>query len=147
MSGNSDKAFLLLFGGIFGGVGLLLLSLAVYFFYNTIQAQKSAFRVKGTVVEMERSRGSKGGSVYTPVVEFQLNNQTVQIYGSVASSPPAFDKGEVVDVIVNLNNPQESRIDSFIENWFGALILGFMGSIFSAIGGGVFYQGIKSWRR
>jgi hypothetical protein len=147
MSGSSDKGFLLIFGGIFGGVGLLLLSLAIYFFFNTVQIQRSAFKVKGTVVEMERSRGSKGGSVYTPVVEFQLNNQTVQIYGSVASSPPAFDKGEVVDVIVNLSNPQESRIDTFMENWFPVLVLGFMGSIFSAISGGVFYQGIKSWKR
>lgn len=147
MSGSSDKGFLLLFGGIFGGVGLLLLSLAIYFISNTLQFQKNAFRVKGTVVEMERSRGSKGGSVYSPIVEFQLNNQTIQIYGSVASNPPAFDKGEIVDVIVNLKNPQESRIDTFMENWFGALILGFMGSVFSAIGGGVFYQGVKSWKR
>ncbi len=148
-SGNSDsdKRFLLLFGGIFGGIGLLLLFLAVYFFTDTLQAQKNAFRVKGTVIELERSRGSKGGSVYTPVVEFQLNNQPVKIYGSVASSPPAFERGEVVEVIVNLKNPEESRIDSFMENWFVVLILGLMGSIFSAIGGGVLYQGIKSWKR
>lgn len=137
MDSVNDKNFIAIFGGVFGGIGLLLLIGAVVAYFYTNKSREGTILVKGKVVELSPSRGSKGGTMYTPKVEFQINNQTYQIYGSVSSNPPAFDIDEEVELFVNPKSPQTASINSFMENWFVVLILGFMGTVFVAIGIGV----------
>lgn len=144
MGGVNDKNFISVFVGTFGGVGLLLLITAALIYFHTKNSQQGTVPIKGKVIRLSASRGSKGGTTYTPVVEFEINRQLYQIYGSVSSSPPAFDVGEEVSLFVNPRSPEAASIDSFMENWFVVLILGFMGTIFTAIGGGVLRA---AWRK
>ena len=62
--------------------------------------------------------------------------EAVEFTGSVGSSPAAFEVGEAVAVLYDPADPQDARIDSFFQLWFGPLILGFLGLVFTAIGGG-----------
>ncbi|TAF30634.1 MAG: DUF3592 domain-containing protein [Cytophagales bacterium] len=134
MGGVNDKNFIAIFGGAFGGVGLLLLIGAILVYSHTNKSRQGAILIKGKVIGLSPSQSSKGGTTYTPKVEFQINNQTFQIYGSVSSNPPAFDIDEEVELFVNPKSPQTASINSFTENWFVVLILGFMGTIFATIG-------------
>lgn len=134
MSGNNDKNFIVIFGSVFGGIGLVLLVAGLVVYTTVVSSQEHTQLVRGKVVRLSAGRGSKGGTVYTPVVEFSFNNQIFQIYGSVASSPPSFDVGEEVELFVNPQSPQTASINSFMENWFAVLVLGILGSVFSAIG-------------
>lgn len=135
---------MLLFGSIFGGVGLILLTVGIYFYNDTNAYQKDTIRVKGKVIRLSASYAQKGGRLYTPIVEFEFNNQTFQVAGSVASSPSAFDVGEEVELFVKPAQPQEARIDSFMEQWFVVVILGGMGAVFSTIGLAVIRSALKS---
>jgi hypothetical protein len=135
MTQNSlPNHFPLVFGGIFGGVGLILLIAAIIVYYNQSESLKNTVKSKGKVIDMVGSRGSKGGTTYSPIVEFQFNGQSYRISSEVSSSPPAFEIGEEVELFVPPSNPNKARINSFMENWFVVLILGFMGTIFSIIG-------------
>lgn len=139
---NADKLPRLL-GGIFGGIGVILLIVAAIIYYNQTESRKHTVSVKGKVVEMVSSRSSKGGTLYSPIVEFQFNAQSYRITSEVASSPPAFEVGEEVNLFVNPAKPDEAQIDSFVENWFVVALLGFMGTIFSLIGFTVMRAGMK----
>lgn len=144
MESINSKNVIAIFGGVFGGIGLLLLVAATLFYFHTKNSQQGTILTKGKVINLSASRGSKGGTTYTPVVEFQFNNQPFQIYGSVSSNPPAFEVGEEVELFVNPQTPQTASINSFMENWFVVLILGILGSVFSAIGGTVLWNAWKN---
>ncbi len=122
-------------GRVFGGVGLLLLIVSISVYFYKSKSLEGTVLIKGKVVEITSSG--------TPKVEFELNNQTYQIYGSVSSKPPAFDIDEEVELFVNPKSPQTASIDSFMENWFLVLGLGFMGTIFAAIGIGIVMNTLK----
>ncbi len=140
---SASRKFIILFGSIFGGVGLLLLFGGAYFYDDSVKAQKDTILVKGRVVDLSLSYGSKGSKLYTPVVDFELNNQTYTIRGSVASSPPDFEVGEEVELFLKPNQPQEAKINSFVEKWLMATILGSMGIIFTLIGTSVIWSAFK----
>ena len=53
-----------------------------------------------------------------------------RITNAVASSPPAYDVGEHVEVIYQPNDPENARIDSFAESWLLPLVLGVFGTVF-----------------
>lgn len=139
----SSNKFPLVFGGIFGGVGLILLTAAIIIYYNQAESRKDTVMVKGKVIDMSSSRGSKGGTYYSPIVAFSFNGQDYRITSEVASSPPAFEIDEEVSLFVNPAKPQETQIDSFMENWFVVGLLGFMGTIFTIIGFSVMRTGFK----
>jgi hypothetical protein len=143
----NDKNFIFIFGSIFGGIGIILLASAIYFFNDIRASQKEAVKVQGKVIALQSSRGSKGGTFYTPLVEFELNQKSYQVYGSVASSPASFDVGEIVTLFVKPNRPEEAQIDTFMESWFVVLVLGGMGSVFTLIGGATVFSGLKSAQR
>jgi hypothetical protein len=77
----------------------------------------SAERTQGEVVAME------GTDAKAPVVSFKDRRGIEhQIISSVASSPPSFAVGETVEVLYDPANPDEARIDSFFQLWFGAFL-------------------------
>ncbi|WP_462380253.1 DUF3592 domain-containing protein [Pseudomonas sp. Marseille-QA0892] len=65
-----------------------------------------------------------------PTVEFYTDSGAPILYRSnTCSTPPAFEYGETVNVFYAPENPANARIDSFVENWLGSLILGGFGAI------------------
>ena len=133
--------------GIFGtfGAGMLLGTL---FWVDSIHTfRDGAKQVPGTVVELE-SDWDDGSTTYFPVVAFTtLEGRNVTFTASTGSNPPAFEPGEAVAVLYDPQDPQDAVIDAFFSLWFGPIIVGFMGLVFSLVGGGVFYFTARAKRR
>jgi hypothetical protein len=130
------------FGGVFGGVGLALLTGAVLAAWSTIAFRQEAIAVSGKVVDFERS-----GSSYRPVVDFaDAEGVEHRVVGSVASNPPAYDRGETVTVRYRPSQVDDARIDGFMQSWFLPTLLGGMGLVFGAVGAGFLVYEIRKRR-
>jgi hypothetical protein len=136
MSVKPDKT-LGFMGAIFGGAGALFLVIALVLILNTRAFLATAERAPGVVIENVRHSGSKG-STFAPRVRFTAaGGREVVFVGGVSSSPPSHDVGERVTVVYPPGKPEDARIESFFQLYFAPFILGLLGSIFGAVGGGL----------
>jgi hypothetical protein len=79
-----------LFGGLFGGVGVVMLAAATLVTASTLTFRAEAQSVQGTVVDLDSGK---------PVVEFvDTSGATHRVVGGVSSDLPAYDVGERVTV-------------------------------------------------
>ena len=134
----------------FASVGLILFAVAIVWAGVTSEFLKSAKKTEGIVMGLSLERSSSGSSttsnksyVYRPRVKFTADgNKVIEFVSSVGSNPPAYYEGEIVEVLYESDNPHNARINHFMSLWFGPLIFGFLGLVFTLIGGGmilVFY--------
>ncbi len=126
--GSADTSFSW-FAKIFVGIGLLLWAIAGAIAYDTERKIADSQRLPGIVVDFER------GSGYIPIVAYTYQNERREVRGSISSSPPAYDLGEQVDVLISNNPSAPVLINSITELWFAPIILGFIGLVFLFIGG------------
>jgi hypothetical protein len=125
-------------GSVFLVVGLGMLYGGFSFWRSNAAFAAHASSADGTVTDLAYSSSSKGKGTYRPVVEFTApNGSKVHITGSGGSNPPAYARGDKVRVLFDPANPEQAKIDSFMEQSFGPLILGGMGAIFGLVGGGM----------
>jgi hypothetical protein len=124
-------------GGIFFVAGLAMLSGAGYETLRNRHDIAVGTTANGTVTDLFQGSDSDGGTVYYPRVRFVTQSgDTIEFTGSNGTSPPAFEVGETVSVLYDPISPGNARIDTFFQLWFTALILGFLGLVFTAVGGG-----------
>ncbi len=123
------------------GVVLIVASLAALSFAGFLAWRNLAFdrvaaSAPGEVVELIPSRGSKGGTVWAPVVRWRVPEEDEDrlLRATTSSSPAAFDLGEQVVVRYLPASPEDARIDAFSERWLGAAVAGGIGALFLAIG-------------
>jgi len=136
---------------IFWILGTVFLAVGLGMFAGGFLAWRShaafaahALRADGIVVDQARSSGSKGGTMYSPVVEFSTaDGRTVRVTGSVSSSSPSYARGDHVPVLYDPANAEQARLDSFMEAWFVTLIMGGLGSVFGLIGGGFLFVQVR----
>lgn len=122
---------------VFSLLGIGMLAGALFLYQDTRLFLTEAAKTEGTVVNFMQTY-SNHGITYAPVVHFvNRNNETIVIVSSTATNPPAYAKGEKVEVLYFPAKPQEARINSFFTLWGGSVILGVMGAIFCLIGAGV----------
>jgi hypothetical protein len=115
------------FGGVFGTVGLGMLTAALLTAHAAFSFRSGAESAPGTVVGLE------GGK---PVVEFVADDGAVhRVVGQVSSNPPAYERGESVTVRCPAGTPDGARIDGVFESWFQPIVLGGLGTVFGGIGG------------
>jgi hypothetical protein len=104
-------------------------------------------RADGVVIDLIVSRDSDS-ETYHPRVRFTTaKGQSLEFTSSVGSRPPGFDIGEHVTVLYDPADPEDASIDSFFQLWFGALILGVLGSVMVVGGGGVAVVLLRSARK
>jgi hypothetical protein len=116
-------------------IGLVLLGTGHTAYQNTSRFVSEAITVQGRVIDHEASEGEKG-IVYKSVVEFSGRDGDLHRFlSSIASYPPAYDKGEYVEVIYSPGEPEAARINVFFELWGKPVISLFIGLAF--FGGGV----------
>jgi hypothetical protein len=121
-------------GGIFFAIGAAFLLAAFFVWRSSAGFSAHASPADGVVVDLVGIGSSRG---LAPVVEFTASDgRKVKITGSVSSSPPAYSRGEHVHVLYESANPQNARLDSFMETWFLPLLFGGLGGVFAMIGGG-----------
>jgi hypothetical protein len=139
-------------GRIIGGFFVLLIGLGMLYGTYALWSNGAAFRAKaqtveGTVVDFASERDSKGKTMYSPIVEYTpADGQTLQMTGSTSSSSPSYSRGEKVQVMYDPATPEAARLDTFMEKFFGPLILGFFAVIVTLLGWFLFFGGIKNRR-
>jgi hypothetical protein len=118
---------------VFGLVAVLMLAGAWLLYQNTTQFIASASRAQGEVIELLRVESSRrnGSDTWRPLVNFKVpSGETIEFAPSSSSSPPAYDKGEVVGVFFDPADPKNARLDGFFDLWGGATIVGGLGAVF-----------------
>jgi hypothetical protein len=136
--------FSLLFFGIFAFVATIFGIVAVVVWRYHEQTIRQGVRTEGRVVSLNRN--NKGSAA--PVIEFETEQgETQTYYSSTYSSPPAYDRGEVVTLWYNPEAPDDVVLAG-LDRWLLPAIFGGFFLVFGGIGyGGLFYQYLKGRRR
>jgi len=121
--------FLLIGAAMLVGAGVL--------YVNTWSFLADAVRTEGTVIAFDAVR-SRGSTTYRPIVRFNGPNGAVEFASPVSSNPPVYKTNEAVTVLYQSAAPNDARIESFFQLWFGVVIAGGLGTVFSSIGGVMF---------
>ena len=130
-----DSGTFLLMGGIFGGVGVIMLALGVFFFLRTRAFLRTAVDTTGTIVNLIESHDSDGGTAYSAVVQFQTSDsKQVTWTESMASNPPAGQPGDEVPMKYDPTDPDDARIAKPFRLWFLPVLLGGLGVVFLGVG-------------
>ena len=120
---------------IIGGIVLLLigmglLGIGVNSFIASARKIFSCEKAEATVLEIKTrpSVSSKGFELSYPVVRFQAKNKNEYTFNGdrAYSGSPPFHEGDKVEVYYNLENPENTIINSFFEIWgLSAVLSGF----------------------
>lgn len=127
---------------VFGLVGVLMLVGAGLLYQNTTKFVASASRAQGEVIDLLRVESSRRNSsdTWRPMVHFKLpSGEIIEFTPSSSSSPPAYDKGEIVEVFFNPADPKDARLNGFFDLWGGAAIVGGLGAVFLAFAIGMHF--------
>jgi len=136
-SKGSAPRWIAIITAIFFLAGLAILGKAVSVVIDRRHEIAAATRADGVVIDLIASHDSES-ETYHPRVRFvTANGEVVEFTGSVGSDPPGFDIGERVAVLYDPANPNDARIDAFFQLWFAPLMLGILGTLFTAAGGGL----------
>jgi hypothetical protein len=139
--------FIGVFFSIFLVVGVLLLGVAGVVAVRTVQFLGGANSATGEVVELVPHRSSKGGTTWSPVVSYTVNGEVHRLEGSYSSNVLMYEVGERVTVRYEPGNPGEARIDGWLGTWLLPTILGGIGVVFGAVGGGFLLVRLRRRRR
>jgi hypothetical protein len=129
---------------LFAVVGAGLLVVAGAMRANTKSFLAHASPAQGTVVALQPRRSSDNSTTYAAVVRFKHGSQAIQFTSQTSSSPPAYGVGEIVPVLYLETNPYEAKVDAFFSLWGGQLIVGFLGTVFLLVGGGLIASSLRS---
>jgi hypothetical protein len=142
-----ERNFIGIFVLVLGLAGLGLLTGAYFAIRSELSFRASALSASGTVVDLIRTTDSRRTTVYRPVFEFtDRTDRVYRITGSVASDPPSYERGEKVTVCYRPDNPENAQLDSFVDSWLDALILGGLGVVFTSFCAGFVIYTIRRRR-
>lgn len=118
-------------------IGLILLGIAVYMGYNKYTFLENAITTKATVISYRTTseketkkngnkRTTKNTTYYYPKFEFKdLQNRTTQVESNVGhgNSKP-YSVGSQVEIVYSKENPQDAKINNFLNQWLFTTIVG-----------------------
>src|SRR3954463_12002285 len=109
------------------GIGTALLAIALLIAFFEHSWLKRASVTEGTVVELVRTRGSKGGYTYAPRVTYTADDGSRHTFKrGYSSSPPGFKVGDQVAVAYQPAT-EKARILTFGQRYGFATVLGILG--------------------
>ncbi|KAG8150930.1 DUF3592 domain-containing protein [Burkholderia catarinensis] len=116
-------------------LGVALLVLAGVLAVTAGRATGHLVRAPGTIVRIVQD--SDAMRAYRPIVAYLANDgQRREIAGNTASTVPAYDIGENVDVLLDPAHPDRpALIDDFAQRWFPAAVAALLAIASFAIGG------------
>lgn len=117
-------------------IGAGLLGYAVYWYTDRTSSMDEYVLAQGMVTAMKEQEDSEGsGYVYAPIVIYKAGDGMEYTYHSGHFSyPPAYDKGDKIEIYYNRTDPEDAFINSFMEKWFTGLITGLSGLVLTPIG-------------
>ncbi|WP_197084169.1 DUF3592 domain-containing protein [Sphingobacterium sp. Ag1] len=104
-------------------IGLALLMLSIVSFSRARRLMATGSRVQATVVENIPSRGSDGGTMYTPLMEYSIDGSVRSFSPTASANPPAYAVGEKISLIYDPNNSNDIRIRSYWGVYLASNIL------------------------
>jgi hypothetical protein len=121
---------------VFGGIGLILLAIAGYVYYQEQSFLGRAELATGTVSDFTISTETDGtGRTYCPKIDFTTKDgQQVLYYANVCSSPPAYEVGQQVEVYYDPHNIKDVQMNDFWSQYVGVIVLSCIGLPFFALG-------------
>jgi len=109
----------------FGGVGTLLLSIAAIIFYFNQKANNQYTHIEGVVVRNQFINGMS-----RPIITYSWEGKELTYMSTTYTNPPAFERGEKVELFVNPSDPDDVYINSFSQRWLAMTIVGGIGVVF-----------------
>lgn len=149
----STGRFLAVLGGVFGLVGVVLVTVAVVLTTRTAGFLADAERTEGTVVDVSArtstARDSNGylrqSTSYYPTVEFTADGRRFSFTSNVGTNPSAYEPGDSVPVAYDPASPSSSgQISTFGSAYLAPLIVGGLAVVFTPLGAGL---SVAGWRR
>lgn len=132
---------------MFSLVGLGMLLGAVYWIHSTRVFIDQAEIAQGEVIDLIASY-SDGSTTYKPKVLFvDGRGKSITFITSFSSNPPAYSRGEQVEVLYLPAEPAKAKINGFFSLWGGASIIAIMGCVFLGVGGGMVFYGVRKAKR
>ena len=113
------------------GVGLVFLGAHLY--RKTGMFLERAVAARGVVVEMARN-DSTHSNTSAPVVEFEHERKKFRFKDSIGSDPPAYRRGDSVDVLYDPADPRNARIDRGRWNEAVPISIGGFGALLCFLG-------------
>ncbi|HGL4260881.1 DUF3592 domain-containing protein [Burkholderia dolosa] len=116
-------------------LGVALFALAVVLAAGARHPAGNLIRAPGTVVRIVQD--SDAMRAYRPIVAYLANDgRRREVVGSTASTVPAYDIGESVDVLLDPAHPDRpALIDDFAQRWFPPAVPALLAVASFAIGG------------
>ena len=102
---------------------IILLGVSIWYTYTSYMFYSSGIEVQGTVVRLESSSSSEGGTTYSPVFSYKVDGQQYEYESVNSSDPPSNEVGDIETLLVDPNNPGKARQNSFWELWLLPCIL------------------------
>lgn len=106
-------------------VNLFLGAFCLWGAYAAVVANRletNGVTTEGIVVGLDES-DNEGSTVYSPIVEYEVNGRRYTIDGGIASSPPAYDVGERVEVLYDKADPSTAQINKWSERWLFPIMI------------------------
>jgi len=131
--------------GIFLGIGLLTLTIGVFFGLHARRLLKQGVRAPGVVIEnvVEERVGSDPhdhsiSRTYRPKVRFRSQNgEEVVFVSHTGFGQPAYRQGEAVEVLYDPADPHSAEVKSFWSLWLGPILVGLIGLVPLFVGVGL----------
>lgn len=121
-------------------VGLSMLAGAWFSYKSTTEFLGAAVSGRGEVVDFFESRSSDS-ITYRPVVSFETDTgQLIRFTSSTGSNPPAYNRGETVEVLYDPLAPDNAQINGFFSLWGVPVIFVAIGGLLSLIGIALFVR-------
>ncbi len=130
-----------LIGIVFFLVGILLIIVSVFTYVGNKQFESNAEKIMATITDIDTYRTRSNGKTKTRhnvYIEYEVDgkvyNRELNYYTS------SMYEGKEIEVMYNPNNPADVRA---YEN-IAFIILAFMGLVFGAVGGGMFFANVAA---
>ena len=105
--------------GVFVLLGIISGIVGFMWWQNVRHFVQTAEHVEGTVIELVESRGGKGGTTYSPVVEFSDRfGQRQEHRSSMGTNPPRFSVGDKVQIVYDQNDIASAKINHWLHLYF-----------------------------
>jgi len=122
-------------------VGVGVVALGAFMLFKTMRIVSNGAKAEGTVTAVEiktrteRRSGERDRTVadHWLTVSFQDRNEQPYTF-KAGDSTGRVQVGEKVQVLYNLSNPSEARLNSFLSVWAAAVIPPIFGILFMGIG-------------
>ena len=108
---------------IFGGVGVILLLIAGFFYLKENNFLRAAELTTGNVVQVERHLSVDSGYVYCPVFEFTARDgKTVDYTSTVCSDPPSYKVGDQKELYYDAADPSQVQMKDFWSEYTAVFV-------------------------